>query len=227
VQVGGPVDARFRTFANTPIADFRQSGPDSFFIRSTGSVGSSWVAGNNGGRATWDSYAALYLPAAAKGQSVVTLRIDSQELISNHTKSGIMIRNAIARPGESAGYLIFGINGYYGGVGNIEWDGDQDGYLESHEVFDTGGFPKWLKLEKNRDTFRLFSSTDAGKSWNLRRKLKLPSATEVQDVGIFVASDTDERPAVVQFSSFNVESGLFSGSIAETAAQAPKPEEPF
>jgi hypothetical protein len=228
VQVGGPVDARFRTFANTPVADFRQSAPGSFFIRATGAVGSSWIEDNNGAEATWDAYAALYLPSAAKKQCVVSVKINSQELVSNHTKSGIMIRNAINRPGESAGYLIFGINGYYGGIGNIEWDADQDGYLESHAVFDPGGFPKWLSVEKNGNAYRFFSSSDEGRSWKLQRELKLPSANATQDVGLFVASDTEARPALVQFADFRITDGLFSGNI-EVAGQTEKakPEEPF
>lgn len=228
VQVGGPVDARFRTFANTPVADFRQSSPGSFFIRATGAIGSSWIEENNGGDATWDAYAALYLPAAAKKQCVVTVKIDSQELVSNHTKSGIMIRNAINRPGESPGYLIFGINGYYGGIGNIEWDADQDGYLESHAVFDPGGFPKWLAVEKNGYHYRFFSSSDSGRSWQLQRQLELPASNPTQDVGLFVASDTEARPALVQFSDFSITEGLFSGNIATAStAPEPKPEEPF
>jgi hypothetical protein len=228
VQVGGPVDARFRTFANTPVADFRQSSPGSFFIRATGAIGNSWVENNNGGDATWDAYAALYLPSAAKQQCVVSVKINSQELVSNHTKSGIMIRNAINRPGESAGYLIFGINSYYGGIGNIEWDSDQDGYLESHAVFDPSGFPKWLAVEKNGSSYRFFSSSDEGRSWKLQRELKLPSAHATQDVGLFVASDSEARPALVQFADFRITDGLFTGNL-EVVGQTEKarPEEPF
>ncbi len=228
VQVGGAVDAGLRTFANTPVADFGQSAPGDYFIRATGAVGSSWIEENNGAQATRDSYAALYQPGAAKSQCVITVRIDSQELISNHTKSGIMIRNAIARPGESHGYLIHGINSYYGGVGNIEWDGDEDGHLESHAIFDPGGFPKWLKLEKNGKTFRCFSSSNEGRSWDLQRTIELPSAADAQDVGLFVASDTDERPALVQFSDFQVEDGLFTGTIAkQEPVRASNPEQPY
>lgn len=228
VQVGGTLASSLRTFANSAVAEFHQSSPQDFFIRATGSVGGSWVEENSGAQATWDAYASAYIPAGAKSQCVVTVKIKSLELVSNHTKAGIMFRNAINRPGDSDGYLLSGINGYYGGIGNIEWDADRDGYLEAHASYDPGGYPKFIKIEKNGRTFRTFSSSDQGETWRLRHTVELPSAAEVQDVGLFVASDSEERAALVQFADFTVEEGLFTGKIvmANTGNQ-PKPEQPY
>lgn len=229
VQVGRPPDQRFQSFSNTSIAEFKQSAPGDFFIRATGIIGNSWIEENNGGDATSDAYAALYLPKAAKSQSVITVKIHSLDLVSNHTKAGIMIRNSMAHAAKPGGYLIHGINGYYGGVGNIEWDQDEDGYLESHAVFDPGGYPKWLALEKDANTFRCFYSSDQGQTWKLHRTIELSSAADAQDVGLFVASDTEDKAALVRFSDFGVIDGPFTGKIAGETAQEPKkqPEQPF
>ena len=229
VQVGGPPDQRFLSFSNTSVAEFKQSAPGDFFIRATGVIGNSWIEENNGGDASLDAYAALYLPSAAKSQSVITVKIHSLELVSNHTKAGIMIRNSMAHAAKPGGYLIHGINGYYGGVGNIEWDQDEDGYLESHAVFDPGGYPKWLALEKNGRIFRCFYSSDQGETWKLERTIELSSASNAQDVGLFVASDTEDKAALVQFSDFEVKDGLFTGKIANEITQETKkqPEQPY
>jgi beta-glucosidase len=229
IQVGAPPEKRFQPFSNTSIAEFKQSAPGDFFIRATGIIGNSWIEENNGGDATSDAYAALYLPKAAKAHSVIKVKIQSLDLVSNHTKAGIMIRNSIPHSGKPGGYLIHGINGYYGGVGNIEWDQDEDGYLESHAVFDPGGYPKWLALEKNGSTFRCFYSSDQGQTWKLHRTIQLGSAVDSQDVGLFVASDTEDKSALVRFSDFEVKDGLFAGRIVgETVEESKKqPEQPF
>lgn len=229
VQVGAPPEKRFQPFSNTSIAEFKQSAPGDFFIRATGIMGNSWIEENNGGDATSDAYAALYLPHAAKSQSVIMVKINSLDLVSNHTKAGIMIRNSIPDSGKPGGYLIHGINGYYGGVGNIEWDQDEDGYLESHAVFDPGGYPKWLALEKDGRIFRCLYSSDQGQTWKLHRTIQLSSAADAQDAGLFVASDTEDKAALVRFSDFAVKDGLFNGKIVSETAQEtkPQPEQPF
>ncbi len=229
IQVGEPMEKRFKSFSNSSIADFKQSGPCDFFIRATGIIGNSWIEENNGAEASSDAYAALYLPEAAKSQSVITVKIHSLDLVSNHTKAGIMIRNSIPHAGSPGGYLIHGINGYYGGVGNIEWDQDEDGYLESHAVFDPGGYPKWLALEKDGHNFRCFYSSDQGQTWKLHRTIHLSSAADDQDVGLFVASDTEDKAALVRFSDFEVTSGPFRGKIVSENAKEPtkQPEQPY
>ncbi len=228
VQVGGPVVAPFRTFATTPTAEFFQSGPHDFFIRAIGALGGSAVGNNSGALATWDSYGTVYVPGGMPEQCVVTVKIRSQELVSNYTKSGIMIRNRITAPGQSPGYLICGINGYYGGNGIIEWDAEGTGYLQTIASYGAGTFPKYVKVERNGRHYRVFTSHDGGQTWMLGGQVDLPSAAPIQDVGLFVASDMEERAALARFADFTIAPGLFNGPYHEAKPPAaPKLEQPL
>ena len=216
-----------RSFSNTPTAEVLACGPDRFLIRATGAVGGSWVEGNNGELTCRDEYAALYRPAAAGRQCVVTARIDQRDLVSNQTKAGIVIRNHIDQPGRSKGYVILGINGYFNGLAHLESDQDEDGYLDTIALRDLPDFPKDLRLERNGSRFRAFFSRDGGRSWTHFHTIHLQSAAEQQDVGLFVASDSPDRAAQVRFSGFTVEEGLFSGAVIEDTAKPVKPEQPY
>lgn len=216
-----------RTFSNTRTADFQQATTKSFFITASGSIGGSWIEDNNGGMTERDEYASIYRPGGAKRQCVVTVKITGLDRLSNHTKAGIMIRNQISAPGHSPGYMIYGIDGYFGGLAHVESDQDQDGYLDTTVVRDLPKFPKLLKLEKNGNIFRVFVSIDSGNSWIHIHTLRLTAAADVQDVGLFAASDIDNCSTTACFEDFTIEEGLFSGAVVADAASQPKPEQPY
>ncbi|MEO8617137.1 MAG: fibronectin type III-like domain-contianing protein, partial [Luteolibacter sp.] len=228
VMVGdGIVSPNLLTFSNTRTADFQQSSPQNFFITASGSVGGSWIEGNNGAKTERDEYASIFLPGGAKRQCVMTVKITNRDLLSNQTKAGIIIRNQIPAPGSSSGYMIFGINGYFGGLAHLESDQDQDGYLDTTFLRDLSKFPKFLKLEKNGNIFRAFVSADNGKTWIHVHTLHLTTAADVQDVGLFAASDMDERPTTACFEGFTVEDGLFTGAVVADTTDLQTPEQPY
>lgn len=228
VIVGNGIFSRnLRTFSNTRIADFQQASAKSFFITASGSIGGSWIEDNNGAMTKRDEYASIYLPGGAKRQCVVTVKITGLDRLSNHTKGGIMIRNQISAPGVSPGYMIFGTDGYFGGLAHVESDQDQDGYLDTTLIRDLPKFPKFLKLEKNGSIFRAFVSTNNGKTWIHIHTLRLSAAADVQDVGLFAASDMDECPTTACFEDFTIEDGLFSGEVIADVSSQPKPEQPY
>lgn len=228
LHIGSPLlPAGMRSFSNTSTAELLSCGDDRFLIRSTGSVGGSWIESNNGETTCRDEYAAAYLPAAAGRQCVITTRIEQRDLVSNQTKAGIMIRNHIDQPGRSKGYVILGINGYFNGLAHLESDQDEDGFLDTITLRDLPEFPKDLRIERNGSRFRAFFSRDGGRSWTHFHTLHLQSAAERQDVGLFVASDSPDRAAQVRFSGFTVEDGLFTGAVIEDTAKPAKPEQPY
>ena len=217
----------FSFFSNTTSGEALHAGARRFILRSTGSIGGSWIEENNGELAVRDEYTAVYQPGVVGRQCVVTIRIDHRDLVSNQTKAGIMLRNHIDQPGRSPGYVILGINGYFNGLAHLESDQDHDGYLDTTALRDFPTFPKYLRLERNGNRFRSFMSTDEGRSWIHFHTVHLKSTADRLDAGFFVASDSDDQPARVIFGDFTVEDGPFTGSVIEDTVKPPKPEQPY
>jgi hypothetical protein len=228
VQVGGKVKSPFRTYSSASHGNFGQVNATDFFITSLGELGGDPVNMAHYAGVVEDDYSTVYLPGGMKEKSYVVVKILGRELTSNYTKTGIMIRNGIDQPGKSPGYLVMEINGYFGGGGLIEWDSDSDGYLDSVSRYNPGGWPKWMIIEKNGQTFNFYASPDQGNTWAKEFTTKVETAKPVQDVGLFHVSDYKDKTSTARFSDFIVREGLFNGKIqTEDLPEDKKREQPL
>jgi beta-glucosidase len=204
--IGHGVNGPYRLFFNSQ-GHIAQIDSNSFWASCSGSVGGSPVANNNGVRTASDRYGVVYLAGKMTANSVATLRVLRQQgNVSNYAKVGIMIRNHINEPGKSIGYCTASVDAYYGGGGLFEWDANGDGFLDSISTFSLAPYPnKWIRIEKHRTTFIIWNSSD-GVHWRKQTEKDIPSAKEVQDVGVFVTSDRPGKQCKVIFSGFTVQS---------------------
>jgi arylsulfatase A-like enzyme len=196
ITAGGtpPEVSPYSTYASTD-ATFGV-GDDAFTIEANGA--DTWQ--------TADEYGAIYLPDAAGSDAAVTTTVTAQENTHEAAKAGIMIRNDITAAGSSAGYASLFVTPEKGFRLNADTDGD--GYVETAvtESPGTTQYPVRLRLEKSGTTFTAATSTD-GSTWTDRGSVDLGSADQVQDVGLFVTSHTEDSPSRVDFDGFTVVSG--------------------
>jgi alpha-galactosidase len=111
-------------------------------------------------------------------------------------RAGIIVRNDISKPGQSAGFLVLGAspsNGY-----SLEWDSDGDGRIDQHTEFDGyTSWPHWLKLERHGAHFSGYASAD-GRQWTKVGEAELRSAGAAMDAGIF----THQSSGLFEWASF-------------------------
>jgi hypothetical protein len=165
--------APYREFHNVE-ATLEQSG-DGFYIRAQTDA-SQLVQ--------FDRYGAMYLPKGLPSNGTVVVRLENPDLRSSWPgRVGIMVRNDIAKPGESNGYLILAAspsNGYC-----MEWDSNGAGRLNKHTEFDGYTYwPGWLKLERHGSHFTGYSSRD-NVNWTKVGEVEISGADERLDVGLF------------------------------------------
>jgi hypothetical protein len=201
---GAEVKAPYKVFTNTKGHCF-QIGENSFWAEYTGAVGGTPVHNNYGARTSLDRYGVVYIPGGMTENAAATVCIHRMSLeVSNYAKVGIMVRNQIDQPMKSSGYCIANIHAYYGGGGLFEWDSEGDGYLDAVERFSDSSFPnKWIRIEKHKQTFTVWSSPD-GLKWKKQLEKEIPDAASVQDVGVFVVSDHPDEPCKAIFSDFKI-----------------------
>ena len=106
-----------------------------------------------------------------------------QVLTAAKNDPGIIVRNALDRPGSSPGYLIVAASPAAGV--SMEWDANDDGRLDRHTPFDGNTvWPVWVKLERHGSQFTGSYSGD-GAHWIKLADADLPAAAEKLDAGIF------------------------------------------
>ncbi|WP_049947498.1 family 43 glycosylhydrolase [Candidatus Halobonum tyrrellensis] len=191
LTVLAPPPASFSTFANTT-ADFGQLDGD--------------YAVNAAGTDTWtfaDEYGTLYRSDAAGERVDVEVRVTGQEETDAYAKAGIMVRNDLAAPGESLGYVL--LTALAGTGYQLSWDATDDGFIDSGPVAGSEpDYPVRLRLEKRGSTFRGYYSPDDGATWaQVGSAVSVPSADAVQDAGMFVCA-LDADPSLVTFDEFAI-----------------------
>lgn len=225
---GSTVKAPFNVFSSAQVASFEQTGPDNFIIRASGAIGGCLVNAAHYAGVVEDEYATIYLKEKMTDKSYAIVQINQRDLTSNYAKTGIMIKNNITAPGKSAGYLIMCINGYFNGGGLIEWDSDNNGYLDQFKTYNSGKWPKTIAVEKDGKTFNFYATEDNGANWTKVYSQEIESATDTQDVGIFQVSDYKTKPGQAIYSDFKVHEGAFNNShINEDKAIEKKREQPL
>jgi hypothetical protein len=121
----------------------------------------------------------VYLQDALGLEARITIKLsnpDKRDVWSG--RAGIMVRNDIAAPGVSPGYLVLGASPSNGW--SLEWDADSGGRAERHTPFDGyTEWPHWLRLEKRGNLFTGYVSTDDA-TWH--------TVGATQDVGLFACA---------------------------------------
>jgi hypothetical protein len=172
--MAAPAVAPYREFHNAE-ATLEQTG-DSVYIRTETDASQM---------AQFDRYGAIYLPKGLPPNGSIVVRLENPDLRTSwFGRVGIMVRNDIAAPGKSSGYLILAAspaNGYC-----MDWDWKGTGRLDKHTEFDGYTYwPGWLKLERHESRFTGYSSRD-GVRWTKVGEAEIPGANEQLDAGMFV-----------------------------------------
>ncbi|MCX2748747.1 right-handed parallel beta-helix repeat-containing protein [Arthrobacter sp. MI7-26] len=180
-STSGSVSAPFSTTAT--------SANSSYFNQVDGGFALSAAAADvwKGGSQNNDAYGAIYQAAAVSSGTSVTARVNSQNDTNPWAKTGVMIRNNIAQPGQSAGYAIMAVTPKNGLV--FEWDSNGDGYVDSESkvVLDTSR-PVWLRLTRSGSQISAYYSFDGTTYAQLGTAVTLPGIAATQGGGIFTTS---------------------------------------
>ncbi len=134
-----------------------------------------------------DEFATLFLDDI-NGDFDFKLKITQQERRDGWGKTGIMVRNDMTQPGASTGYSMVAITPDHGYT--FQWDGNDNGYLDTSTITNWASPPTWVRLTKIGDVFTGYYGSD-GISWTEIESRTRGSANVVQDVGIFVTSHND------------------------------------
>ncbi|MGH9342989.1 MAG: glycosyl hydrolase family 28-related protein [Terriglobia bacterium] len=178
--VGHPVTAPYREFRNVP-GKVLQFG-NTIYIR---------ARGDHPVMQYGDQYAAAYVKHGLSRNGVIITKLSNPDLRSSWLgRVGIMVRNDMSSPGQSAGYVVLDSspsNGSY-----LEWDAGGNGTLDRHTEFAGHTiWPHWLKLERHGAHFVGYCSTD-GQSWKKIGEASVPGANGMEDVGVFAFRDSAE-----------------------------------
>ena len=188
VQLYHPIPEGYESFAST----------DAVF----GTWDDEFVISANGGE-VWsatDEYGALYRPdEPTEGDVIATVRVTSQEDTSDWANAGLLIRNDVAKPGESTGYAHISATPTHGFM--FEWDNNGDGYVNDRETDGEPTYPCWLRLEKEGQTVTGSYSTD-GETWTEVGSAEVVDAAESQDVAMFVTSANIAELSTATFDEF-------------------------
>jgi hypothetical protein len=146
-----------------------------------------------GGADLWDGidqYGALFLDAAAGPASVAQVRLAAQDPTDPNARAGLAMRNDLAGAGRSAGYVLMVAKPENGFL--LLWDADGSGTVESVARAGSGPTPSpaWLRLQRAGTTFTGSYSLD-GSIWHTVGTAIVPSAAEMQDVGVVCCSHAD------------------------------------
>jgi hypothetical protein len=183
-----PVAAPYHAFQNTA-ATIEQWDDNAGYVRASG----DYVAQDR-----LDQYGAIYLRAALAAEGSVIVRMDNP--LSGGIRGGIIVRNDMTKPGESAGYVLLDESPTIGY--GMQWDANGDGVLDHHTKFDGyTTWPNWLKLTRRGGVYTGFYSTD-GKTWIKLAEVAVPDGVAQQDAGVYAHNCT------VRFGEFKVSSGL-------------------
>lgn len=194
VPVAQPIGAPYLTFTNVK-SDLARRG-DTFSLAALD--GEYFLNAIGGG----DRYASVYLKDSLGQNAAITVRIDKPNPpVASRGKAGIMVRNDIFRPEQSAGYVVvessiqYGADTRWSNGFSMEWDADGNGRIDRHTPF--AGYtlwPHWLKLERRGGKYTGYYSLDR-EVWNKIAEVEAPGGErgsgcgDVCDVGWWAVKD--------------------------------------
>ena len=190
----GDLYAGWETFSNTG-ADFER--PDS----------DTWIV-TSGGNNMWqsvDEYGAAYRPAGADDSWTATVKIESQGNSDGNAKAGLIIRNDVTQPGESAGYAALGMRPN----GGFEWlrDINGNGELDAATSASSTSYPNWVRITRDGADYQAYWSKDGETFTPIGGPVQLPGAADVQDIGLFVTAHSASNTSRVEFTGFEITEG--------------------
>ncbi len=155
-----------------------------------------------------DSYGAIYLKGAVKGDFVATVKvIGFSKDVSEWIRAGIFVRNDISKSNEAergskGAFLAFTTPKRAG----AQWDEFGDGSMHNTKSYNynkENPFPVWLKVVREGNLFTAYYSFD-GKKWNfVRRSTPLPGLSNSMDIGM-ASGTNDRKPSKVWFEDFRI-----------------------
>jgi len=123
-------------------------------------------------------------------------------------KAGMVVRNDLTKSNEtlepSSGYAIVAVTPENGFV--FQWDSNGDGLLDKTVNTGKTNYPAWLKLERDGTTYTASYRTDGG-DWKTIHSATIPSASETQDVGLFVTATNAYKHGTISkviFADFDI-----------------------
>jgi len=157
-----------------------------------------------------DSYGAIYLKRAIRGNFVATLKVMKfGENVNPWYRAGIFLRNNIGKshdikPGSLGSVLLYATPKLSG----IQWDEFGDGCMhkggDRHVYERENPFPVWLKLVRHDDSFTGYTSYD-GLIWeNPMYTGLVPGLGDAMDIGM-AAGTIDQVPSPVVLEDFLLE----------------------
>ena len=175
---GRPVSAPYVAFQN--LQGQVQQIDGGFYIREAG----EFAVLDHG-----DQYGSAYLAHGLGVNDSATVKLENPDGRTNWLgRAGLMVRQDISKPGQSAGYLVFGASPANGFA--LEWDSNGDGRIDKRTVLDGyTNWPCWLKLQRQGSKFTGYSSKD-GVHWTKIGEADVPGAEGDLDVGVFAHRDS-------------------------------------
>jgi hypothetical protein len=159
------------------------------------SSGNNTVLGiRMGGRdvyALYDDWAAIYKHSSLGTNGSVTAQVLALDVVDPWTKAGVVVRNNLtASPGQYdsdnslgyAGVFLTGDNGV-----SFQWDGNNDGQLETLSTIPNLKAPIWVRLAVAGTQFTGYYSSD-GQNWTELHSVNLSSRGGSSDAGVLVSS---------------------------------------
>lgn len=147
-----------------------------------------------GGRdvyAPYDDWAAIYKHSSLGTNGSVTAQVLALDVEDPWTKAGVVVRNNLAANSgqydsdNSLGYTGVFLTGEYGV--SFQWDGNNDGQLETLSTVHNVKAPIWVRLAVAGNQFTGFYSSD-GQNWTELHSVTLPSRWGSSDAGVLVSS---------------------------------------
>jgi regulation of enolase protein 1 (concanavalin A-like superfamily) len=170
-------------------------------------VGAGAFSITGAGDNTWqsvDEYSSLYLPGGADDDSwEAVVKVNGQTHTNGSAKTGIMVRNDMTAPGQSAGYAFVGIRPANG----VEFlrDTNGDGQLDASSAAGTTAYPTWIKLVRDGSQYSAYYSRN-GSTWNqVGGPATLAGAATTQDVGMATTAHSGTI-GTAEFEAFSVDS---------------------
>jgi hypothetical protein len=168
------------------------------------------------GRDVWtdaDEYGAIYEPNLSGDIAAETV-IESQEDTHDWAKAGVMLANDITDAGSSAGDIIVAATPANGFI--MDWDGDGDGYISTHNEDGSVSYPCHLRLRRVNGEYTGEYSTDGGSSWTTIATTTIDAAADTQDAGIFATSHDEGTRGAVEYDWFDFGTPSDSGTDLPT-----------
>ncbi|MCX4580570.1 right-handed parallel beta-helix repeat-containing protein [Streptomyces sp. NBC_01571] len=192
--VDAPVAAGHAAAGGSAVSSYFGQSGDGFGIAAAGT--DVWGAGGQHD----DQFGSIYRAGSFNADSSVSTRVVSVNDANAWAKSGVMVRNDMAKAGESAGYAVVAVTARNGAV--FEWDTNGDGYLDTDARVSVDNYrPIWVKLTRSGSSFSASYSYDGANYAPIGQPVTLTSAAVKQDAGIFSTSHDAAQSAINQFDS--------------------------